>query len=79
MGDISATFTNNYGESRRYMIVDMGRDQYNPPVIFDDYLDRDQTTDWLTLHDEGRVMYQRSDGPQQVEDNIRDGDNVRMS
>jgi hypothetical protein len=82
MPDINATFTNNYGDSRQYAIWDLGRDPNSPPVIFNDYLDANQSTNPLAVHSndfgETRVMYQRSDGPQQVVDNISDGDNVSM-
>jgi hypothetical protein len=82
MPEISVTFTNNYGESRQYAIWDLGRDPNSPPVIFNDYLDVSQSTNPLAVHaDEfggSRVMYQRSDGLQQVEDSISDGQNVMM-
>ena len=82
MADIWATFENGYGESRRYVIVDQGRDPNSPPVIFDGYLDPDAKTDWLALYADGsygRVVYQRSDGGQQVVDSITNESNVRMS
>jgi hypothetical protein len=82
MPDISVTFTNSYGDSRQYGIWDLGRDPNSPPVIFNDYLDSNQSTSPLPVHSndfgETRVMYQRSDGPQQVVDNLSDGDNVPM-
>ena len=82
MPDISVSFTNNYGDSRQYAIWDLGRDPNSPPVIFNDYLDSNQSTSPLPVHSndfgETRVMYQRSDGPQQVVDNLSDGDSVSM-
>ena len=30
MADISATFTNKYGESRKWLILDLGRRQERP-------------------------------------------------
>jgi hypothetical protein len=80
--DINVTFTNDYGESRHYGIWDLGRDPNSPPQIFDGYLDIHQSTNPLAVHStdfgETRVMYQRSDGPQQVVDNLSDGSNVSM-
>ena len=82
MPDITVTFTNKYCESRRYGIWDLGRDPNSPPQIFDGYLDTNQSTDPLGVHSsdfgETRVMYQRSDGAQQVVDNLSDGGNVSM-
>ena len=53
MPDISATFTNKYGESRKWVILDLGRDKNAPPVIFNDYLDADQSTPALTVYSDG--------------------------
>lgn len=80
MPDISATFTNKYGESRKWVILDLGRDKNAPPVIFNDYLDADQSTPALTMYSDGwhgTVQYQRSDGsPTNVD--VSDGNNVSM-
>jgi hypothetical protein len=80
--DITVTFTNKYGESRHYGIWDLGRDPNSPPQIFNGYLDTNQSTDPLAVHSsdfgEARVMYQRSDGPQQVVDSLSDEGNVSM-
>ncbi|MFZ1018190.1 MAG: hypothetical protein WAN39_09990 [Candidatus Cybelea sp.] len=80
MADISATFTNKYGESRKWVILDLGRDKNAPPVIFNDYLDVDQSTPALTVYSDGwhgTVQYVRSDGaPTNVD--VSDGDNVSM-
>ena len=82
MPDIHVTFTNNYGESRLYQIWDLGRDPNAPPEIFNGYLDKDQSTDALAVHSndfgETRILYQRSDGPQQVIDGFSEGDNIKM-
>jgi hypothetical protein len=78
--DISATFTNNYGESRHYTIWDIGRDPNQPPVIYDGDLDGNQATDLLALHGEGsygRARYQRSDGAATTVD-VTDGSNIDM-
>jgi hypothetical protein len=80
MGDISVMFHNNYGESRHFMIWDMGRDPNSPPLIFDGYLDKDQKTDWLTVYADGawgKVLYQRSDGAATNVD-VSNGDDVAM-
>jgi hypothetical protein len=83
MATISATFLNDYGQSRKWVIVDSGRDPNSPPVIFNDYLDPNQATDSLSLYSDdgiyGQVTYQRSDGAPTVADNITDGTQVRMS
>ena len=82
MADISATFSNDYGESRRFVIVDIGRDPNNPPGIFDGYLEPGQSTQSLTLYSAdgiyGKVSYQRSDGAITVVDNISDNSAVSM-
>ena len=77
MGDIRARFTNHYDESRKYTIWDLGRDPNQPPVVFDDYLDKGKSTDWLTLHERGRVRYKRSDGSAQEVD-VSDSRDVDM-
>ncbi len=82
MAEITATFTNSYGESRQWVIVDTGRDPNSPPTIFNGYLAPDQSTDPLTLYSSdgvyGQVTYQRSDGAATVADSITDGSNVSM-
>lgn len=82
MADISAIFSNDYGESRRWVIVDSGRDPNSPPVIFDGYLDPGQTTDSLQLYSAdgiyGQATYQRSDGAPTVVDDITEGTTVSM-
>jgi len=81
LATISATFTNNSGSSRKWVILDIGRDPNAPPVLFDDYLDPGQATQALSLYsdiDGAKALYQRSDGaPTNV--NVSDGDNVQMS
>jgi hypothetical protein len=82
MASINAVFSNDYGESRRWVIVDSGRDPIDPPILFSDYLDPDQTTQSLQLYSAdgvyGQVTYQRSDGAATVADNITDGATVSM-
>ena len=82
MPNIAATFRNDCGQSRRWMIVDLGRDPNSPPIIFNDFLDKDESTQELRVFSDdeifGRIMYQRSDGPQQVVD-VSNGDLVRMT
>ena len=82
MGQISATFKNSYGDSRRWVILDTGRDPNSPPVIFQDYLDPDQSTSALNLYSSdgiyGQVTYQRSDGAPTNVDSITDGSEVAM-
>ena len=82
MSEINATFKSNYSESRRWVIVDTGRDPNSPPVIFDGYLDPNGLTSALPLYSAdgiyGKVIYQRSDGPQQVVDSITDGSQISM-
>ena len=83
MAEISATFKNDYGESRHWTIVDQGRDPNAPPTIFDGYLAPDEATSALTLYSSdgiyGRAAYQRSDGAVTVVDSITDGSQVSMS
>lgn len=81
MPTISATFKNDYSESRRWVIQDIGIDQDNPKTIFDDYLEPNAVTDPLSLYNDGFnsvALYKRSDGsPTRVD--VRDGDQVSMS
>jgi hypothetical protein len=72
---------NGYGESRRYVIYDVGRDPNSPQQIFDGYLEPNQSTAALSLYQvdiTAHALYQRSDGPQQNVD-VSDGDTVTMS
>jgi hypothetical protein len=82
MPDISATFRNDYSESRHFVIVDTGRDPNSPPGIFDGYLEPGQSTESLTVYSAdgtwGKVTYQRSDGAPTVVDNITDQAVVSM-
>jgi len=82
MAQISATFKNSYGDSRRWVIWDIGRDPNSPPVIFDGYLDPDQSTAALALYSAdgvyGNATYQRSDGAATNVDTITDGSEVDM-
>jgi len=82
MPQIAATFQNNYGESRKWVIVDVKRDPNAPPVIFNDYLEPNQVTNPLSLYSDdgiyGEVTYQRSDGAPTVVDSITDGSQVSM-
>ena len=82
MANISASFKNDYGDSRRWVIVDTGRDPNSPPTLFDDYLDPGAATPSLQLYSAdgtyGQVTYQRSDGAATVADDITDGTTVSM-
>ena len=82
MAQISATFKNSYGDSRRWVVWDVGRDPNSPPVIFDGYLDPDQSTAALNLYSSdgiyGHALYQRSDGAATNADSITDGSEVAM-
>ena len=82
MAEIGVSFRNDYGSSRRWVIVDSGRDPNAPPTIFDDYLDVGQSTSTLTLYSAdgiyGQVTYQRSDGAPTVADSLTDGTTVGM-
>jgi len=78
MGDIYATFTNSGNESRHFTVEDLGRDRNNPPKAFEGYLDKDQKSDWVTLHSSGHVRYFHAGGSGYDKDNIRDGDNIDM-
>lgn len=82
MASVKAVFRNTYGESRRWVIWDIGRDPNSPPVVFDGYLDPDAATDPLEIYSAdgiyGKTQYQRSDGAATIEDNITDGSEVRM-
>jgi hypothetical protein len=66
MADIYLTFCNNYGESRLWVIWDVGRDPNAPKEIFRDYLAPHDCTPRLTLYSDndssGLARYQRSDG-----------------
>ena len=83
MANITATFVNSYGDSRKWVIVDMARDPNSPPILFNDYLDPDQSTPGLTLYSSDgiyrSVQYQRSDGAPTMVDNVTDGSQVSMS
>jgi hypothetical protein len=82
MASINAVFSNDYGESRRWVIVDSGRDPNSPPILFDDYLDPGQITQSLQLYSAdgiyGQATYQRSDGAPTVADNVTNGATVSM-
>ena len=82
MASISASFCNNFGDSRLYVIVDAKRDPNAPPEIFRGYLEPNQSTDVLSLYSGddswGQVIYQRSDGAPTVVDTITDGSTVSM-
>ncbi len=80
MPDITATFVNDYGQSRKWVVLDIGRDPNAPPVIFNDYLDVGQSTGALTVYSDGyhgQAQYQRSDGPLTNID-VNDGDTISM-
>ena len=62
MPDISATFTNKYGESRKWVIFDLGRDKTSPPVIFNDDLDIDQSALLYRVPRGAGTSYERPDG-----------------
>jgi hypothetical protein len=83
MAFISATFQNNYGASRKWIIWDTGIDPSAPKVLFNDYLDVGASTSALQLQqDDGGVQahaqYQRSDGATTSVD-VSDGDTVQMT
>ncbi len=81
MPTITATFKNNYGESKLWTILDLGRDPSAPSQVFRDYLEPDQVTDPLTLYSAdgvyGLAGYQRSDGQLQRVD-VSDQSEVDM-
>ena len=81
MAEITGTFRNTCGASRRWVIFDLDRDPNSPPIVFNDFLDADQSTDPLTLHSGdglfGRIQYQRSDGAPQMAD-VGNNDEIRM-
>ena len=82
MASIKAIFKNEYSESRRWVILDIGRDPNSPPVIFDGYLDSGSETGPLEIYSSdsiyGKTQYQRSDGAPTIEDSITEGSVVRM-
>ncbi len=82
MPTINATFSNDYGQSRRWTILDTARDPNSPPVLFDDYLDPGATTAPLALYSGdgiyGQVLYQRRDGAPTTAASITDGSVVSM-
>jgi hypothetical protein len=81
MATISVTFQNGYGESRRWVIQDIGIDQNSPLTVFDGYLGPGDLTDSLSFYSDGSrgiALYQRSDGPATRTD-VRDGDRIDMS
>lgn len=82
MPDISASFRNDYSESRHYSVVDTGRDPNSPPVIFDGYLEPGQITQSVAVYSEdgvyGKISYQRSDGAVTVVDDVTDNSVVSM-
>jgi hypothetical protein len=81
MPNINATFCNNVGESRLWVIKDYACDPNAPAEIFRGYLDAGACTDSLSLCSNdgiyGRISYQRSDGPEQMVD-VSNGDTVQM-
>jgi hypothetical protein len=81
MPSINATFCNNYGESRAWVIKDYACDPNVPKIIYNDYLDAGACTDSQSLcsndGSSGRISYQRSDGPEQMVD-VSNGDQVQM-
>jgi hypothetical protein len=82
MATITATFQNNYSESRKWTIWDVGIDPASPKLLFDDYLDKDQDIAPLTLHQDdggiqGHARYKRSDGALTDVD-VSSGDIVQM-
>lgn len=78
MAVISAKFVNTYGSSRKWTIWDTGIDPNDPKIVFDDYLDVNQETPALELHDigagHGQVQYKRSDGNLIVGVEVSDGE-----
>ncbi|QEE29674.1 hypothetical protein FTW19_17785 [Terriglobus albidus] len=83
MPTLRATFRSNYGESRLWTIVDQGRDPNSPPVIFNGYLEPNQPTEALEVYTDdglyGKIAYQRSDGPMQVNVSVTDGSETAIS
>jgi hypothetical protein len=82
MPDIQASFKSDYSESRRWVILDTGRDPNSPPTIFDGYLEPNQVTDPLTVYSDGSsgtIAYQRSDGALQTGVSVSDGSQISMS
>ena len=83
MTDIAASFRNDFRDSRRYVIVDSGRDPNSPPGLLDGYLDPGQFTGAFGLYNAdgtyGNVTYQRSDGSRTVVDSITDGSAIAMA
>jgi hypothetical protein len=83
MATLTASFINGHGSSIRYQIVDTARDPNSPPVLFDNYLDPEQSTGDLQLYSAdgvyGSVTYIRSDGYSQVQSDITDGTAVRLN
>ena len=79
MGDINAKFRNNYSENGMCIVWDLGRDSSNPPIVFQDYLDSGSETPWITINDQGNVMYLRPQGAQTHPMTVNDGDTVNMS
>jgi len=81
MPTIYVSFTNKYGESKKWTIQDVQIDPSAPATVFDGFLDKDQSTDTIALfaNAEGaHAKYTRSDGQwNNVEP--RDGDNVEMN
>jgi hypothetical protein len=82
LATISASFSNGYSSSRRFVIADTGIDPNSPLTIFDGYLDINQTTDPLALYSSdgiyGQAAYQRSDGAVTIVADITDGSTVAM-
>jgi hypothetical protein len=79
---ISVEFISGYSESRKWAIWDTKIDPNNWKLLWNDYLGPDESTGPLQVYDDGwggEVAYQRSDGPQQVGNTVRDGDKLKMS
>ncbi|SAK83688.1 hypothetical protein AWB78_04143 [Caballeronia calidae] len=83
MATLTASFVNGHGSSIRYQIVDTSRDPNSPPVLFDNYLEPDQSTGDLQLYSAdgvyASVTYFRSDGYSEVKPDITDGSAVRLN
>jgi hypothetical protein len=83
LATISVVFKNDYSDSRKWTIWDVGIDPSSPKILFDDYLDKDASTQPLAFHQEdggvhGYARYKRSDGPA-TDLTVSDGDIVSMT
>jgi hypothetical protein len=81
--DVKVTFKNTFGQSRYWWIEDIRIDPNKTKPVFEGYLDDTEETTVTLRADSGgsfaMARYKRSDGNWTTEQNIKEGDTVKMS